>query len=110
MSLFLRWSWLLGLALFAPISLPAGGAKSSSILFEVHRSYSSEPLFAGQNCVLKTSPLKYAPSLTQISNGTPLRVIRRWNNAQGQVWLQVQIANSELLSISDVPRRGWLNV
>ena len=110
MTFFLRWSWLLGVALIAPIALPAGGAIDAIRSPEVRRRSELPSPFAGANCVLRSSPFKDAPSLKQLNNGTPLNVLRRWDGFGGETWLHVQSANSDAFGKLDGPRRGWINV
>ena len=109
MFVFLRCACLLGLALFAPIALPAGGGFDSNILYLRRRSNFS-PLIAGDNCFLHTSPLKHAPSLRRINHGTPLKILRKWNSSNGQMWLQVELTDLEILEQLSSVRRGWISV
>ncbi|WP_414153500.1 SH3 domain-containing protein [Prochlorococcus sp. MIT 1307] len=107
MTYVFRWSWLLGIALFFPVALPAGGGQ----LYQpkICRCFASTPLLAGNCCLLKASPSIFAPSLRTISVGTPLRVLRSWKAADGKEWLQVNIATNQIMELSS-GRRGWLNV
>ena len=108
MTFVIRWSWLLGLALFLPVSLPAGGEER--FLPQVCRFVDSIPLLAGDCCNLRAEPSALAPSLRTIEVGTPLRVLRTWHSSNGQEWLQVQISTNEIIELSSVVRRGWVNV
>ena len=94
----------------APVALPAGGSiEAKTTTMQVRRKYQFNSLFAGDDCVLKTGPMPYAPSLKSIHHGTPLNILRKWNGSDGQIWLQVQIASSEIFDKAGEPRRGWIN-
>ena len=109
MIFFLRWTCLLGMALFAPISLPAGGAIDSNIS-SLRRSSNFSPLIAADNCFLQASPMKSAPSLRKVDNGTPLKILRKWNSSNGQIWLQVEFTDWEFLEKVSKVRRGWIHL
>ncbi len=107
MGIFLRWSWLLVLALILPIALPAGGFRGRS---DFSRGDSLGPFLAGNNCVLRVSPLTIAPALRRLQVGTPLRVVRAWRCLEGKNWLQVQLESSQLMGANNMGGRGWINV
>ena len=60
--------------------------------------------------MLHASPLASAPVLNKLKIGTPLRILRTWQSLEGDNWIQVQIASVEFSGISNVVRRGWVNV
>ncbi|MFI0402187.1 MAG: SH3 domain-containing protein [Cyanobium sp.] len=98
----LTWAALLGFALFAPASLPAGGAERR--LPELRRRESSqEPLLSLRSCSLLASPRRQAPVLTCLEPGIPMRVLRTWLEPSGRRWLQVATAGP-----SGRQTRGWL--
>ena len=104
----LQWGWLLGIALLAPAALPAGGAQFSPP--QVRRRKLCDPLLAPNECFLRGTPCKVAPVITNLRIGTPMRIMRFWNNGKGESWLHVQVLaldrNSGITSFS----HGWLNV
>ena len=108
MTFALRWSWVLGIALFLPVALPAGGGERYKSAISLRED--GDSLFAGDCCVLQVSPFAVAPSLCKLRVGTPLRVLRSWQSTDKSEWLQVQIASSEIIELSSSVRRGWLNV
>lgn len=108
MTFALRWSWVLGIALFLPAALPAGGGERYQP--EICRLESSSPVFAGECCDLQASPSESAPSLRTLVVGTPLRVVRSWKSSNGEEWLQVQISNNPIIDLFPLARRGWVNV
>ena len=106
-TVMLRWSWLLGVSLFGPVALPAGGAERR--LPQVRRQQGSGPLLSGSNCVLHSSPLVAAPALRRLEIGTPLQLLRRWRSEDGSDWIQVQVATGSLLPDSVERQRGWIH-
>jgi hypothetical protein len=98
-----RWVALLGFALIAPVTLPAGGAERR--LPEVRRRQAGEPLLPASVRSLQTAPECRAPALAQVAADQPLRVLRSWSDAGGERWLQVEAASGPGLTPA---RRGWL--
>ena len=93
-----RWGALLAFALFAPVTLPAGGADRRSP--EVRRRSAGEPLLSTGGVCVQASPDQQAPALAQLQADQPLRVLRSWRNGSGEQWLHVEAAE----------QRGWLVV
>ena len=99
-----RWAALLGFALFAPVTLPAGGADRR--LPEVRRRQAGEPLLSAATRTLQAAPECQAPALARLAADEPLRVLRSWRNPAGERWLQVEAA---VAPTGLAPaRRGWL--
>jgi hypothetical protein len=93
----LRWAWLLGLALMAPIALPAGGAERDQP--GVRRRRSGEPLLSTRPQTLQTSPHHQAPLLrVSVETGFPLEILQTWQGSSGERWCRVQVKGC----------RGWL--
>ncbi len=109
MSCFFSWGWLLGVALIAPVALPAGGAVEPTKP-EIRREKKSRLFFAGTNCALFSSPSHEAPALRKLELGTPLRLIQCWQSAEGRTWLRVKIDSQEMEGLNSSVRRGWINV
>jgi hypothetical protein len=103
----MRWSWLLGVALLVPAALPAGGAERRQP--QIRRRDGNGPLISGHQDWLHAAPSVSAPSLRRLDLGTPLRVLRRWRCADGQEWLQVQVASTPSTDQAGKPQRGWLH-
>ena len=91
-----RWGALLAFALVGPVGLPAGGAERRQP--EVRRRSAGEPLLSTGLLVLQAAPEQRAPVLASVPSHAPLRVLRRWQDPDGDCWLQVE---------ADA-RRGWL--
>lgn len=99
----LRSIALLGFALMAPATLPAGGGERC--VPEVRRRQGAfEPLLSSTCISLRCAPERQAPVLAQVDPGVPLRVLRRWLSPQGRRWLQVEISGAA----GELRRRGWL--
>ena len=100
MGPMLRWSWLLGVALMAPASMPAGGADFRQP--QVRRRVGvGGHLHVACDAHLRLSPMAMAPRLSTLKAGTSLRLLRRWSSSDGNDWLHVQ-------PIGEDQPRGWL--
>ncbi|KGG36007.1 hypothetical protein EV11_1031 [Prochlorococcus sp. SS52] len=100
---------MLILALVAPIALPAGGANRNKN--ECVYSQSKGFYFAGDSCFLLSSPSLKASSLRNLEVGTPLKILRIWENEEGESWAQVKLLNYNLDDISTQEvARGWISV
>ena len=98
-----RWAALLGFALFAPITLPAGGLERRQP--EVRRRQPGEPLLPASLRSLQAAPERQAPVLIPLTADQPLRVLRSWRGSGGERWLQVEAAAG---ADGSAARRGWL--
>ncbi len=107
-NLFIRLSWVLAVALLAPVALPAGGGDFHQP--EIRRRGSFGPLLAGKRCALRTSPLAIAPILRTLEIGTPIEPLRYWKSGDGKSWLQVKVTFAEAMELHSSVRRGWVNL
>ena len=98
-----RWAALLGFALFAPVTLPAGGGDRR--LPEVRRREAGDPLLPAAVRSLRAAPERQAPALTRLAADEPMRVLRHWRTAGGERWVQVEVAPHQGAAGG---RRGWL--
>ena len=48
--------------------------------------------------------------LEMLEAGTPLKVLRIWDNDDGKYWLHVEIVTGKLLDLSCVVKHGWVDV
>ena len=99
-----RWAALLGFALIAPVTLPAGGGDRRQP--EVRRRQAGEPLLSAGARSLRSSPERQAPALVRLSGDEPLRVLRSWQSPAGERWLQVEAAAAP--AGLGPARRGWM--
>ncbi len=110
LTFFLRWGWLLGVGLLAPVDLPAGGAdRYRTHQPEIRRRENHSPLLAYKVTQLRAAPSSFAPPIRRLPMGTPLRVLRSWQDSEGKYWLQVETTCSQLVELPFSIRRGWLN-
>ena len=100
----LAWHWatLLGLALLAPATLPAGGPEAYVPVLR-RRQSRREPLICANHVKIRSAPRHRAPSLRQLDSGTPIRKVREWISPEQEHWLYVETC--ETLRAS---QRGWL--
>tara|TARA_Y100001968_G_C19402722_1_gene741922 strand:+ start:339 stop:668 length:330 start_codon:yes stop_codon:yes gene_type:complete len=104
MNCLINWSWLLTIALFIPINLPAGGSERNS--FKPLISYGDSPFFANKLIKLRLIPYIEAPIMRSILPGDPIKVLRIWESPNGDDWVHIQI-NAKDISSSQVTR-GWI--
>ena len=101
---FLGLGLVLSFALLAPVALPAGGGRERT---QIRRCNSAGARFIQETCSLRVSPFKDAISLRNVKAGTPIHVLRAWEDSCGSNWLHIQIITFE--SPQSVVR-GWVNV
>lgn len=99
----LRWAALLGFALVAPISLPAGGADRRQP--ELRRRAAGDPLISGSHAELRVAPSHRAPALVSVMREEPLHILRHWHDQRGSRWLMVETSTGPVHR-----RRGWLQL
>ncbi len=104
----IRFGWVLGIALFFPVALPAGGAQIDQE--ELRYIQRGREIYAGDSCLLNSSPNHYSIPLRAIKLGTPLRILRSWKSEDGNEWLQVKILSNEYLELPKDAKRGWINL
>ena len=105
-STFIFWTWLLGISLIIPTTLPAGGARKSII--EQTESGIRSPLIAFKEFNLLSSPLENSSILTTVKIGTPVKIIQVWNNSEETKWLLVNVLSRNYNQF--FYRRGWVDI
>ena len=105
-STFIVWTWLLGIALVVPTTLPAGGAQESII--QNRKNNVGSPIIALNDFNLLSSASKNSSILTRVKAGTPVKILKIWDSSDRGRWLLV------ILSIQDFNqlfyKRGWVNI
>ena len=81
-STFIVWTWLLGIALVVPTTLPAGGAQKSNI--QQRKNNISSPIIALYEFNLLSSASENSSILTRVKAGTPVNVMKVWESNDGQ--------------------------
>ena len=107
MSNLLRFAWILGIAIFLPISLPAGGA--SRAIPQIRRREKEDPILSISGCFLKSSPLKVAPCIRTLEVGTPMKILHSWESPEGDNWIHVRITETGNNLLLGSVSHGWLN-
>ena len=105
-STFIVWTWLLGIALVVPTTLPAGGAQESII--QNRKNKVGTPIIALKDFNLLSSASKSSSILTRVKAGTPVRILKIWDSSDRGKWLLVNISIQDFNQIFD--KRGWVNI
>ena len=100
------WSWLLGISLLIPTSLPAGGVQKT-IIEQIENNYKS-PLIAFKEFNLLSTITDNATVLTKVKSGTPVEVLKVWNNSETGTWLLINVLSQS--SYQFFYKRGWVNI
>jgi len=105
-STFIVWTWLLGIGLVAPTTLPAGGAQKSII--EHRKNNVGSPIIALKEFNLLSSASSNASVVTMVKGGTPVNVMQVWNSSETGKWLLVNVLNQRFHQF--FYKRGWVNI
>ena len=99
---------LISFALFAPISLPAGGIQKNLNNFSSFNK--SKEIVLDSNRAIHIIPDIYSKELRQLKTGSTLLVLRDWITSNNDRWFRVQISNNIFANNSNVPMRGWIKL
>ena len=105
-STFIIWTWLLGISLVVPTSLPAGGSQESIIQYRENNIGS--PLIALKDFNLLSSASMNSSILTRVQSGTPVAVLKVWDSSDTGEWLLVDVLSQEFYQL--FYKRGWVNI
>ena len=105
-STFIIWTWLLGISLVIPTTLPAGGAQKSII--ESRENHIGSPLIALKDFNLLSSATQNANSLTRVKAGTPIKVIKTWDDNVNGKWLLINVLSQDFYQLFN--KRGWVHI
>ena len=105
-STFIIWTWLLGLSLLVPTSLPAGGSQKSII--QVRENNIGSPLIALKDFNLLSSASNDSSILTIVKSGTPVDVLKVWDSTSKGKWLLVNVLSQDFYQLFN--KRGWVNI
>ena len=105
-STFIVWTWLLGIALVVPTTLPAGGAQESII--QNRKNNVGSPIIALKDFNLLSSASKNSSILTRVKAGTPVKILKIWDSSDREQWLLVHISIQDFNQI--FYKRGWVNI
>ena len=105
-STFIIWTWLLGISLVVPTSLPAGGSQKSVIQ---HRENNiGSPLIALKDFNLLSSASIHSSILSPVKAGTPVNVLQVWDSNDSGKWLLVNVLSQNFYQL--FYKRGWVNI
>jgi len=103
---FIIWTWLLGISLVVPTSLPAGGSQKSIIQ---HRENNIEStLIALKDFDLLSSATLNSSIVSQVESGTPVDVLKVWDSKDSGKWLLVNALSQSFNQF--FYKRGWVNI
>ena len=105
-STFIVWTWLLGIALVVPTTLPAGGAQESII--QNRKNNVGSPIIALKDFNLLSSASKNSSILTRVKIGTPVKILKIWDSSDREKWLLVNISIQDFNQL--FYKRGWVNI
>ena len=105
-STFIVWTWLLGIALVVPTTLPAGGAQESII--QNRKNNVGSPIIALKDFNLLSSASKNSSILTRVKAGTPVKILKIWDSSDREKWLLVNILIQDFNQL--FYKRGWVNI
>ena len=103
---FIVWSWLLGISLIIPTTLPAGGAQKSII--ENRENHNGSHFIAVKEFNILSSATHGSSSITKVKVGTPVKVIKAWNNDKNGTWLLVNVLIQDSYQLFN--KRGWVHI
>ena len=105
-STFIIWTWLLGISLVVPTSLPAGGSQKSIIQ---HRENNIEStLIALKDFNLLSSATLNSSIVSRVNSGTPVDVLKVWDSNDSGKWLLVNVLSQNFNQF--FYKRGWVNI
>ena len=105
-STFIIWTWLLGIALVIPTTLPAGGAQESII--QHRKNNMGSPIIALKDFNLLSSAHKNSSVVTSVKAGTPVKILKIWDSTNYGKWLLVNIPIQNFNQL--FYKRGWVNI
>ena len=105
-STFIVWTWLLGIALVVPTTLPAGGAQESII--QNRKNNVGSPIIALKDFNLLSSASNNSPILARVKAGTPVKILKIWDGNDSEKWFLVNILIQDFNQLFN--KRGWVNI
>ena len=106
LSTLLVWTWLLGIALVIPTTLPAGGAKESIV--QNRKNNMRSPLIALKQFNLLSAASQKSSVLARVEAGTPVNVIKVWHAKDSEKWLLVNVLSQDNYQLFS--KKGWVNI
>ena len=100
------WSWLLGISLVVPTTLPAGGAQK--IIIQRRENQIGSPLIAFKEFNLLSSASHNSSFITRVNAGTPINVLKVWDSSESEKWFLVKVLCQDFYQL--FYKRGWINI
>ena len=105
-STLIIWTWLLGISLVVPTSLPAGGSQESII--QQRENKIGSPLIALKDFNLLSSACLNSSLICKVQLGTPVEVLKVWDKTDNGKWLLVNVLTQDFHQL--FYKRGWVNI
>ena len=103
---FIVWTWLLGIALIVPTTLPAGGAQKSNI--QCRKNNISSPIIALKEFNLLSSASTNSSVLAKVKAGTPVNIMKVWESTENGKWLLVNVLSRDFYQF--FYKKGWVKI
>ena len=103
---FIIWTWLLGISLVVPTSLPAGG--SQKLIIQHRENNIESTLIALKDFDLLSSATLNSSIVSRVDSGTPVDVLKVWDSNDSGKWLLVNVLSQNFNQF--FYKRGWVNV
>ena len=100
--------WLIGFALFGPITLPAGGIQRN--LNEYNILNNSKEIILNANCSLYTFPKINAKKLLVLDTGSSLSILHKWVVNETDIWARVELATNRFIEHPNKTTKGWIKI
>ena len=105
---FIKNICLIGFALIAPITLPAGGIQRNANEYKILDN--SKEIILNKNCSLYTFPENNAKKLKIINSGYSLTILRKFVANEKDIWFRVELATNRLIDNPTSITRGWIRM
>ena len=102
----LLWTWVLGISLLIPTSLPAGGVQKAII--EQGNNYFKSPIIALKEFNLLTEIGETASTIIKVDAGTPVKVLKIWESPDQGKWLLIDVISQSYYQFFS--KRGWVRI
>ena len=99
---------LIGFALIAPITLPAGGIQKS--LNQNKFPNSTNEIILCTDTSLYSCPEINANELLVLDVGTNVSVLQNWKVRKNETWLRVELASNKFLDDPNKILKGWIKM
>ncbi len=99
---------LMGFALIAPITLPAGGIQKN--INEYKFLDNPKEIILHSNSSLYAFPKNNAIKLTVLKSGESLSILRKWVANENEIWIRVKLANNIFIDDPNKTLKGWIKM